>query len=128
MPSRLSRAVGRSLTVYDLMDAMRALAAMAVLSDHARNILFLDATARLSAPWKIFYFATGFGQQAVMIFFVLSGYWITKTVVRRNAEGRFAWSDYAIDRLSRLWIVLIPALILGAVLDSIGRYGTAAPI
>jgi peptidoglycan/LPS O-acetylase OafA/YrhL len=110
------------------MDGMRALAATAVLLGHERNILFLDGTADLSTPWKFFYFATGFGHDAVMIFFVLSGYWITKTVVRRSAEGGFAWSDYAIDRLTRLWIVLIPALILGGVFDSIGRYGTGAPI
>jgi peptidoglycan/LPS O-acetylase OafA/YrhL len=103
-----SRTAGRLLTAYDLMDGMRAPAAMTVLISHERNILFLDATAALSAPWKFFYFVTGFGHQAVMIFFVLSGYWITKTVTRRSAKGGFAWSDYAIGRLSRLWIVLIP--------------------
>lgn len=123
-----SRMAGRSLTAYDLMDGMRALAAMTVLFSHERNILFLDPTAGLSAPWTFFYFVTGFGHQAVMIFFVLSGYWITKTVARRSAEGGFAWPDYAIDRLSRLWIVLIPALLIGGVFDSIGRYGTAAPL
>lgn len=117
-----------SLSAYDLMDAMRALAAMAVLISHARNILFLDAKSELPASWKIFYFATGFGHQAVMIFFVLSGYWITKTVARRSTEGGFAWCDYAIDRLSRLWIVLIPALLIGGIFDAIGRYGIAAPI
>lgn len=122
------RAAGKELTAYDIMDALRALAAILVVSSHVRNILFLGATARLSAPWKIFYFATGFGHQAVMIFFVLSGYWITKTVTRRNVEAGFAWSDYLIDRLSRLWIVLIPALVLGGILDSIGTYGTEAPI
>jgi peptidoglycan/LPS O-acetylase OafA/YrhL len=109
----------KSLTAYDLMDGMRALAAMTVVISHERNILFLDATTGMSAPWKIFYFATGFGHQAVMIFFVLSGYWI---------GNGFPWSDYGIDRLSRLWVVLVPALFLGGILDSIGRYGTEAPI
>lgn len=123
-----SRTASKSLTVYDLMDGMRALAAVAVLICHERDMLFYDATATLSAPWKLFYFVTGFGHQAVMIFFVLSGYWITKTVARRCTEGGFAWSDYAIDRLSRLYIVLVPALLLGGLLDSIGRYGTAAPL
>lgn len=123
-----SRTAGGLLTTYDLMDGMRALAAMAVLVSHERNILFLDPTAGLSAPWKLFYFVTGFGHQAVMIFFVLSGYWIAKTVARRGAEGGFAWPDYAIDRLSRLWIVLVPALLLGGLLDGVGRYGTAAPL
>lgn len=123
-----SRTAGGLLTTHDLMDGMRALAAMAVLISHERNILFLDPTDGLSALWKLFYFVTGFGHQAVMIFFVLSGYWIAKTVARRGAEGGFAWPDYAIDRLSRLWIVLIPALLLGGLLDGVGRYGTAAPL
>ena len=120
--------VKRLLTAYDLMDGARALAAMAVLLSHERNILFLDATVKLSTGWELFYFLTGFGHEAVMIFFVLSGYWITKTVVRRSAEGRFPWSDYAIDRLSRLWIVLIPGLLVGGLFDSIGRYGIEASI
>lgn len=123
-----SRTPGGLLTAYDLMDGMRALAAITVLFAHERDILFLDPAAGLSLPWKLFYFVTGFGHEAVMIFFVLSGYWITKTVSRRSAEGGFAWSVYAIDRLSRLWIVLIPALLLGGVFDAIGRYGSTAPI
>ena len=64
----------------------------------------------------------------MLIFFVLSGYWIAKTVVHRSEKKGFGWTDYGIDRLSRLWIVLIPALILGGILDCVGRYGTEAPI
>jgi peptidoglycan/LPS O-acetylase OafA/YrhL len=118
-----SRTTGQLLTTYDLMDGMRGLAAIAVMLSHARNILFLDATAELPSSWKIFYFMTGFGHEAVMIFFVLSGYWITKTVVRRSMEVGFNWPDYAIDRLSRLLIVLIPAITLGLIFDSVGRFG-----
>ena len=110
------------------MDGARAVAAIAVVIDHLRNILFVDAPMGMPVPWKIFYFVTGFGHQAVMVFFVLSGYWIAKTVARRSEGTGFSWSDYGIDRLSRLWIVLIPALLLGCILDSIGRYGIAAPI
>jgi peptidoglycan/LPS O-acetylase OafA/YrhL len=123
-----ARSAGSALTAYDLMDATRALAAIVVLVSHARNILFFDRYAGPSLPWKFFYFLTGFGHQAVMVFFVLSGYWITKTVVRRSADSGFAWSDYAIDRLSRLWIVLVPALLLGGALDAIGIFGTQAPL
>lgn len=117
-----------SLTAYDLMNGMRALAAVAVVLSHVRNILFVDARAGMSAPWMAFYFVTGFGHQAVMIFFVLSGYWIAKTVERRNDGSGFAWSYYGIDRLSRLWIVLIPALLLGGLLDGIGQHETMAPL
>lgn len=115
------------LTPYDVMDGMRALAAITVLLGHLRSILFLEFTYGIPIFWKIFYFITGFGHQAVMIFFVLSGYWITKSVVR-SSEGRFSWPNYAIDRISRLWIVLIPALLIGGLLDSLGRYGTESAL
>jgi peptidoglycan/LPS O-acetylase OafA/YrhL len=39
-----------------------------------RHTLFLDAADGNSALWGLFYFVTSFGRQAVMIFFVLSGY------------------------------------------------------
>jgi peptidoglycan/LPS O-acetylase OafA/YrhL len=53
----------------------------------------------------------------VIAFFVLSGFWISRSITERHAEGRWRWSDYAIDRLTRLWLVLIPALVLGGLLD-----------
>ena len=43
------------LTAYDLMDGMRALAAIAVVIGHERNILFIDAPPDLTVAWKTFY-------------------------------------------------------------------------
>lgn len=70
-----------------------------------------------------------------MVFFVLSGYWIAKTVDRRKEAGAF-WQSYLVDRLSRLLVVLVPALLIGGGLDAIGVYvfhealysGNAGPI
>jgi peptidoglycan/LPS O-acetylase OafA/YrhL len=52
------------------------------------------------------------GYQAVMVFFVLSGYFISSSVLKAAAENRWSWPDYLIKRITRLWIVLLPALIL----------------
>ncbi|MDR7000618.1 acyltransferase [Neobacillus niacini] len=52
------------------------------------------------------------GYQAVMIFFVLSGYFISSTVLKSVTENRWSWSDYLIKRITRLWVVLIPCLFL----------------
>jgi peptidoglycan/LPS O-acetylase OafA/YrhL len=52
------------------------------------------------------------GYQAVMIFFVLSGYFISVTVLKTVNENRWRWTDYLVKRIIRLWIVLIPCLIL----------------
>lgn len=99
-------------------DVLRFVAAMLVVMEHSRDLLFLTLVevGNLSVPWKVFYFLTGFGNEAVIVFFVLSGFWITSAVSRRIERTDF-WRTYLIDRLSRLLIVLVPVLMLGAVLD-----------
>jgi peptidoglycan/LPS O-acetylase OafA/YrhL len=69
----------------------------------------------------VFYFATSLGQQAVMIFFVLSGYLIGGEVMREMNNNSFSWKVYLIKRLVRLYIVLIPALLLTVAFDHIGN-------
>ncbi|MDB6134127.1 MAG: acyltransferase family protein [Verrucomicrobiales bacterium] len=55
-----------------------------------------------------------------MVFFVLSGYFVGGSVVGRGS--RFQWGDYAEARLTRLWVVLIPALALTLGMDLITRH------
>ncbi len=52
------------------------------------------------------------GYQAVMIFFVLSGYFISSSILRVFIGNKWKWSDYFINRIIRLWIVLLPGLLL----------------
>jgi peptidoglycan/LPS O-acetylase OafA/YrhL len=59
---------------------------------------------------------------AVIVFFVLSGFLVGGSVIRIMRKGTFSWKRYLFQRLTRLWIVLIPALLLGAVLDVSGMY------
>ena len=82
----------------------------------------------LSWASKAFYFATGLGHQAVVVFFVLSGFFISRSVVLANRTGTWDWSRYATNRLSRLWTVLVPALLLTAGWDQLGMRMTDAPI
>ena len=58
---------------------------------------------------------TSFGHEAVMIFFVLSGYLVGGSVLKQ--KEKFEWVRYAITRLTRLWVVLMPALMLTLVID-----------
>jgi peptidoglycan/LPS O-acetylase OafA/YrhL len=107
---------------YFCLDVARWLAAMAVAGGHLRSLVFVDANSAGNAdvPWKLFYYLTGLGHEAVMVFFVMSGFLIGKHVYDTVAAGQWAWANYAITRLSRLWIVLIPALTLNALWDYIG--------
>ena len=53
---------------------------------------------------------------AVVVFFVISGYVIAFTAARRDAGPR----HYAVARLSRLYSVLLPALLITAVIEMVG--------
>lgn len=106
---------------FQWFDLLRLVAALVVVIEHARDLLWQDYTqaGAIGPFWKAIYFVTGFGHEAVMVFFILSGYWIAATVDRRRGAEDF-WPDYLIDRLSRLMIVIVPALLLGLAYDYAG--------
>lgn len=107
------------------MDFFRTGAAVIVALSHARDLVVVDYNGTpLYAP---FYAVTGFGHSGVVIFFVLSGFWISRSVLTRLDSPHF-WRDYLIDRLSRLLIVLVPALALGGLLDWIGAVQLELPL
>lgn len=99
-------------------DVLRFVAATLVVMEHCRDLMFLTVSELPALPvaWQLFYFLTGFGSEAVIVFFVLSGFWITSSVSRRIDRPDF-WRTYLIDRLSRLMIVIVPVLVIGAALD-----------
>ena len=104
------------------LDFIRALAAAAVVAGHLRALFFVPLS-HLTAPSiavKLAYAATGLGHQAVLVFFVLSGYLVGGSVLRATRDGRWSWTDYLSRRIARLYIVLLPALVLTAGWDHLG--------
>ncbi|MEO0499005.1 MAG: acyltransferase family protein, partial [Pseudomonadota bacterium] len=81
------------------LDLCRFLAALAVLLGH----LHFDGFAA-AAIWH------QFSHEAVIIFFVISG-----VVIAHSAEGR-SWQAYLAARASRLYAVIIPALMFSILL------------
>jgi peptidoglycan/LPS O-acetylase OafA/YrhL len=59
---------------------------------------------------------TRIGDEAVMVFFVLSGFLVGGQVIRHLREGRFDLMSYTADRATRIFVPLVPACILTAVL------------
>lgn len=99
------------------LDMARGFSALVVCLGHLRNALWVDFGA-LEHPGiliKAFYAATGFGHQSVMVFFVLSGYFVGGGILRSG--DRFKWESYLSSRLTRLWVVLIPCLVLTWCID-----------
>jgi len=106
------------------LDLLRGLAALLVVAGHLRAFLFVDF-GQVAAPGildRLFYLVTGLGHQAVVVFFVLSGYLVGGSVLTAYQSGRWSWKNYALRRLTRLWVVLLPALLLTLALDSLGRH------
>jgi peptidoglycan/LPS O-acetylase OafA/YrhL len=116
-------------TASVLLDAIRGVAATLVLLGHWRLSFFIDFTQVQShrALLHPLYILSGAGHQAVVLFFVLSGYFIGGSVLRSFQRNDWSWAQYSTHRLVRLWIVLLPALILGACWDHLGIYLHQAP-
>ena len=104
------------------LDLARGLAALAVLAGHLRSFVFVDLpdVQNHNTVTSAFYALTGLGHQAVMVFFVLSGFLIGNSVRQAAMRGDWSWRRYAIQRLTRLWVVLLPALLITAALDHLG--------
>lgn len=107
-----------------LLDLLRGLAALLVLSVHLRNMLFVDYPEAISQGGSrllaVPYLLTSGGHQAVVIFFVISGYLVGGSVLRLLRLRQWRWTSYATHRMVRLWIVLLPGLLLCWLWDSIG--------
>ena len=96
----------RGLSLW--LDLLRVLATLTVLLGHAAHLRFTDGAMYALREWNV-------ASDAVIVFFVLSGVVIAYAAERDGTLGRFAF-----NRLTRLWTVLLPALLLTIVLDRIG--------
>lgn len=101
-----------------MLDLIRGISAIAVLLSHARVMLLESMSGHITNPGiRIFYMLSSYGHSAVMIFFVLSGYLVGGSVIRSSKENRWSWRSYLLARGARLYVVLIPALLLTWLLD-----------
>lgn len=99
---------------------VRAFAAIEVAAAHLRAY-FYPGTRTIVDPalwYQGFAFVTGFAHQAVLLFFVISGWLVGGSLLDKWRQPD-ALANYAVDRATRLWTVLLPVfgltLILGMV-------------
>jgi peptidoglycan/LPS O-acetylase OafA/YrhL len=72
--------------------------------------------------WGMLLAVSNLSHSAVIVFFVLSGYLVGGKVFSAVARDQFALAPYAINRISRLYVVLIVALPVGFALDMLGLH------
>lgn len=109
------------------LDLFRGLAAVLVLVHHAKNSFFVgyqNLNIEKNLAITLFYFLTGFGRQPVIMFFVLSGFLISRSVLKTFSEKRWSWRTYCLNRITRLQVVLIPSLLLTFFWDSLTFWKT----
>lgn len=106
------------------LDLARGLAAIAVCAGHLRSFIFVDWTQiqqERTWPDHLFYFFTGLGDQAVVVFFVMSGFLVGGSIASAWENGTWSATKYSFRRIARLETVLIPALLLTLFWDCLGK-------
>jgi diketogulonate reductase-like aldo/keto reductase/peptidoglycan/LPS O-acetylase OafA/YrhL len=107
---------GISPVLSDWLDLARGLAAVEVLAFHSYQLMFmehlpgLDYDPAIRLAYSAFWALSGHGGDAVMVFFVLSGYLVGGPALVRCVGGRLSAVDYFSARIARLYVVVIPAL------------------
>ncbi|MEO8843499.1 MAG: acyltransferase family protein [Kofleriaceae bacterium] len=114
------------------LHTLRWMAALSVVMTHLNNRLFAPLHAiHISVrglPLLGWTFVTGFAHQAVILFFVMSGYLVGgSALLELRRTGSFDVGGYLRKRVVRLVVVLWPALALGAVLDHVGGSLASGP-
>lgn len=114
-----------------ILDSLRGFAAIYVLIHHCRWLLWEGyengylkhpETYSLFNKLQMYFFSCfKFGNEAVLFFFVLSGFVIHYSVSRRiEKDGHFNTRDYIIKRFRRIYPPLLIAIAVTFVLDTAG--------
>lgn len=97
------------------LDALRFIAAFMVLLSHARNVFFPAFADLPAGQQNIFSMAftiiCRMGHEAVIIFFVLSGFLVGGRGWERIQSGTMNVGSYTIDRFSRIYPPLLAAIV-----------------
>jgi peptidoglycan/LPS O-acetylase OafA/YrhL len=106
------------------LNLSRWVAAFAVVFYHLRHLSLVDfnEVSRQNLFTKALYFAAGLGHEAVMVFFVISGFLVGGLTWQKWQRQGPTLRSYFVDRAARIYTVLLPALVGGLVLDWIGLH------
>ena len=103
------------------LNASRWIAAFCVVVGHVYNISINYHNIEVpSLPQRAVNFLGGFGHMSVIVFFVISGFLIGGRTVLGLRDKNLWLTTILINRFSRIYAVLIPALIVGFILDWVG--------
>jgi peptidoglycan/LPS O-acetylase OafA/YrhL len=114
-----------SKSVSNFIDFFRWTAALQIVLIHAGNVLvnngdIMTASHSVFAYVWWFVIAYAYGRMGVMTFFVFSGLLVGGALIRRMQRGDKFFRRYLIDRIVRIYIVLVPVILITFILDETG--------
>lgn len=112
----------KNTTCSTHLDFIRGCAAITVLIVHLKGLFLPYADLNNPSVFvKLAYFFAGLGSEAVMVFFVLSGLLVGGGVIQSMKEKKFTWYSYFVKRLVRLYVVLLPTLLISFIVIKVGE-------
>jgi len=109
------------------IDASRWIAALLVAVSHIHHLVLanFEDVHNATLLWKAAYFCSSFGTEAVIVFFVVSGFLVggltTDKFLRAPGTGATPTiASYFVQRFARIYTVLVPALCVGLAFDVVG--------
>jgi peptidoglycan/LPS O-acetylase OafA/YrhL len=111
-----------------LVNVSRWITALIVVMYHVRFLLFVDYAnvTDKAVLVKLFYFITSLGQEALAIYIVLSGMVLGGLSLKR---WRWGGVNPVLDlwrKSTRIYAILVPALLIGGLFDLIGNFAFSA--
>lgn len=114
-----------SIALSRFIDAARWIAALTVAMFHVGALLAVFTPLIGSSPYQppfvwLFWPSYAFAHEAVVVFFVLSGFLVGGAVLQHARTTRRWLGGYLLDRTVRIYIVLAPVLVVCGGLDLAG--------
>lgn len=96
---------------------LRMFSALLVCLSHSKEFFVNNISSEAMQLEKVFRLFMSLGNPAVLVFFFLSGYLVGGNEIRRLILRKIQSRKYLLDRLTRLWLVLIPALLFTMIIN-----------
>ena len=98
---------------------LRFFSALIVCLGHTKEFLFVHMDETAHVLEKVTRLFLGLGTSAVLVFFFLSGYLVGGNEIVNLVRKKLNFSNYIFNRITRLWIVLLPALLATFALNAL---------
>jgi peptidoglycan/LPS O-acetylase OafA/YrhL len=102
----------------DFLNLVRWAAALVVVLGHAD--MYLGQFGGNPERWASFGYLGAHSHAAVMVFFVLSGYVVAYATGKKAESGGYGFRAYFLDRWSRIYSVLLLAIVFTLAIDFVG--------